>query len=947
MRKLTYGRTSAADRGTITNFEATWDEIADLFREPTRRKITSEQYQAMDPKGRAKSKNTGLFFGGRCADGHRSDSTLIARSIVNLDIDDHADALWDEFTLLGALSGLAGVAYLVHTTRSHTDETPKLRVLVPLSRDVSPGEYEPVARALAERLDASMKAVARESYPPAQGMYFPSVSSDQEYHFAQVDGELFDPDEALTRYPANDASRWPRQARESVVEYRPGRKMTHPEDKASQAPIITAVHRAFDPWTFIEEFLGDVYTPSGDRYYPDGATGAPSVRIYDDAFIQSDHGSDPAVGQHNTFDLGRIHLFRHLDAEFDTANMSPSDWPSYKAMVEFMLERPEVREALEQVREEVHANQAQAALDLLSELDDLDDEDDALDVPSEGGGDDEDLIGAPVEKQAPSIEDVLRKVKRTIAKAETLNDLDRRLEKIRAIPTTTLKDFHRSMVVGDLQKKWQELSGDRPAKAEAKKMLAPTVENLREQMAAQPVPEWLEDWVFVTGENIMFNTVSKEVLTKDPFNGRFNKKTGDHPNIGSTNLGVAKLSAYDAATQVFCVPMPYKLRYHPGEPELFEEDGLLYANSYRAPVIVGSPYKGHQGVDDLLRLIDDLLPEEYHQHLIKDFMAHCVKFPAKKLRYATLLKGSEDEGKSLLGTLVTKMVGPGNYSIVGTDQLVEKYNSWSHARCFAVVEEIKLPGKEAHEVLNKMKPVISNEEVPIRKMHTDASTELNFCNLFLTTNYEDCLPLEDDNTRFLVLFTRFQTNEQVKEWRRRRVEKEGFDYVRRLYRHIHEHPHQFLEYFQNYEFSEHYDPQDRAPWTKFKQIMADDAKTDERRLLEDLLEDGTTPGITNEVFIWRAFKDVMDQHGIGLRLKGKAVAGFLKPLGFIRAVDTRYSTGGAKKKLRVWTRVPDRLDAEGRLLSDTLELAIKANEELDDLDDTQSLVENVVPIRRR
>ncbi len=946
MRKLTYGRTTAADRGEITSFDARWDDIAALFETPTRRTITSAQYHAMDPKGRARSKNTGLFFGGRCKDGHRSDSTLISRSIVNLDIDDHSDDLWNEFTLLGALTGLKGVAYLVHTTRSHTDETPKLRVLVPLARDVSPAEYEPVARALAERLDASMKAVARESYPPAQGMYFPSVSCDQDYHFAKIDGELFDPDAALTKYPAHDASRWPRQARESVIEYRPGRKMTHPEDKAAQAPIITAVHRAFDPWTFIEEFLDDVYTSSGDRYYPHGATGAPSVRIYDDAFIQSDHGSDPAVGQHNTFDLGRIHLFRHLDQEFDTANMSPAEWPSYKAMVDFMMERPEVREALETVREEVHANQAQAALDMLSELDDLDDDDDVLDAAS-GDDDEEDLIGGPVEKAAPSIEDVLRKVKRTITNAETLNDLDRRLEKIRAIPTTTLKDFHRDMVVTDLQKKWQELTGEKPAKAVVKKMLAPTVENLRDQMAAEPTPDWLEDWVFVTGENVMFNTVTKEVLTRDPFNGRFNRATGDNPAIGSTNLGVAKLSAYDAATQVFMVPMPYKLRYHPGETPLFEEDGLLYANAYRAPVIVGSPYKGRQGVKLLLRLVRELLPEQYHQDLLLDFLAHCVRYPAKKLRYAMLLKGSEDEGKSLLGTVVTKLVGRGNYSIVGTDQLTEKFNSWSHGRCFAVVEEIKLPGKEAHEVLNKMKPVISNEEVPIRKMHSDATTEMNYCNLFLTTNYEDCLPLEDDNTRFAVLFTRFATNAQVKAWRTARVEKEGVDYVRKLWTHIHEHPHQFQAFFQEYEFSEHYDPDARAPWTKFKSIMADDAKTDERRLLEDMLEDGTTPGVSDDIFIWKAFKDVLDQHGIGMRLKGKGVAGFLKPLGFIRAADTRYSRGAGPKKLRVWTRLPETLGEDGRLRSDKLELAIQVNELLDDLDDTESLANNVVPLRRK
>lgn len=942
-RKLTYGRTTAKARGAITNYDATWPEIVDLFREPVRRKITTEEYQAMSAKDRAHSKNTGLFFGGRCKDGRRSDGTLAARSIVNLDIDSSSDEIWDDLMMTDGLSPLDGLAYLVHTTRSHTDETPKMRVLVPLARDVTAAEYEPVARALAEMLDPKMLAVARESYPPAQGMYFPSVSRDQEYHFYAPEGELFDPDAALVKYPADDASRWPRAARETVTEYRPGRQMTHPEDKKVQAPIITAVYRAFDPWTFIDEFLGDIYVPSGDRYYPIGATGAPSVRIYDDTFIQSDHGSDPAVGQHNVFDLGRIHLFRHLDDEYDIASMTPSEWPSHKAMADFMMERPEVVEQLHLVEHEVQSEHAQAALDLLADLGDEDD-DDPVGSTSDGADDDDDLIGEPPAKAEPTIEDVLRKVRLTIERAESLNDLDRRLEKIRAISTNTLRDFHRDMVVTTLQKRMQELTGEKPAKPVAKKMLAPTIENLRDQMSDEPTPEWLEDWVFLTGEGLMFNLVTKEAMNRESFNGAFNKNTGDE--FGSNEMGVAKLSAFDAATQVFCVPKPYRLRYHPAQPALFSEDGIQYANSYRAPVITASSYKGKKGVKYLLRLIADLFPQKQHQDMLLDFMAHCRRHPGRKLRYAVLVKGSEDEGKSLIGTLIGKMVGANNFGIVGTDQLMEKYNSWSDQRVFALIEEIKLPGKEAPMVLNKLKPVVSNHEVPIRKMRTDVTTERNFCNLLLTTNYEDCLPLEDDNTRYLVLFTRFQTNKQVKAWRQKRVDGEGFDYVRELFEHIHSHPRQFVEYFESYEFSEQYDPGARAPWTEFKARMAEDAKTDERRLLEDMLEDEDQPAINDDFLIWSAFEDAMAARGIGHRLKGRAVAGFLKPLGFVRCADTRYSVDKKASKLRLWTRNLDAVDADGHLRPEIKQRAIEIAMERDDMADLEDMVGNVVPLRK-
>lgn len=936
-RKLTFGRTSAMDRASITSWEKPWPEIAALFEKPVVRKITTEQYNAMAPKGRAHSKNTGLFFGGRCKDGHRSDSNLVSRSIVNLDIDNHAQSLWDDFTLLGALPGLEGLTYLVHTTRSHSEENPKLRVLIPLSRDVTPAEYEPVARALAYKLDTSMKAVARESYPAAQGMYFPSVSSDQDYEYALINGEMFDPDDALIDYPADDASTWPMAAKEVVTAYQPGRRMTHPEDKKAQAPIITAVHRAYDPWTFIEEFLGDVYIPSGERYSPVGATGAPSVRVYDDAFVQSDHGSDPAVGQHNTFDLGRIHLFGHLDEDFDTASLSPSDWPSYTAMVDFMRQDERVIDELVAVEAEVQADQARAALELLAGLDDLGDE------PVEEAYDE--LIGEAPAKAAPTIEDVLARVKLTITNASSLNDLDMRLEKVRAIPTQTLRDFHRDMLVTTLQAKMGELTGEKPAKPIAKKMLAPTLENLRDQMASEPMPEWLDDWVFVTGENVMYNLVTKEALNREAFNGRFNKNTGDQ--FGSSDMGVAKLSAYDAATQVFCVPMPYGRKYFPGKEALFEDDGLLYANTYRGALVGSTAYKGREGVDYLLRLIADLFPAAAHQGMVLDFLAHSIRFPQKKLRYAMLVKGSEEEGKSLLGSLVGRLVGASNFGIVGTDQLTERFNSWSHNRVFCIVEEIKLPGKEAHEVLNKIKPVISNTEVPIRKMHKDATTERNFCNLYMTTNFEDCLPLEEDNTRFLVLFTQFQTNGQVRAWREKRMEAEGFDYVKRLWTHIQEHPAQFLEFFQQYTFSEHYQPESRAPWTHFKKIMADDAKTDERQLLEELLERGDQPGITRDVLIWSAFKDYMTSQGVGERLKGRAVSGFLKPLGFIRPEESSLMLNGRKQKVKIWTRNFDLLLADNRMSPALQAKAREALSAVQDMENTESRADNVVRLPRK
>lgn len=944
-QKYIYGVTTAADRGTIKTLERTWPKIVDLFRTPARRKITSATYASMSPKDRAASKNTGLFFGGDCSVNdkgvlHRGSDDLVSRSIVNLDLDDHCADIWDEFQLNGELSAFAGMAYLIHSTRSSTPEHPKFRILIPLKKAASPAEYEPIARALAEMLDPTMMACARESFTPAQGMYFPSVSSDQEYFFAEVDGEPFDTKAALKKYPADDASKWPKKPKENVTEYDPGRRMTHPEDKKAQAPIICAVHRAFSPHEFIEEFLSDVYFSSGDRYSPHGATGAPSVRIYDGTYIQSDHGSDRAVGQHNTFDLGRIHLFGELDDDFETDSMSPGEWPSYKAMCEFMLERDEVREHLAEIEDEIEGERNQGVMDMLGELDD-DEEDDEPAVDD----DEEDLIGGtPVKKKAPTTEQVLAKVKKSIGKADSLTDLERRLEKIRALPTDAFRDLHRDLVAPDVQKKFVELTGEKITKATARKMLAPTVENLRKQAEGKPPPPWIQPWVYLSQDNKFLHLDTKELLPKEGFNARFAKEAADW--TGPNNLGMAKLAPADLAWSVFEVPKPYTTRYLPGGDTLFAEEGALYANSYRSPNVESGGYKGSAGVKLLKRLLEDLFPEKAHRCMVMDFLVHCVRFPEKKLKYALLIKGSENEGKTLLADLVGKLLGGDNCAVINSDALREKHNGWVYEKLFCVIEEIRIPGREAEEVLNKLKPVITNSSIPVRRMGKDFTRERNFANLYLTTNDEDALRMEVDNTRYLVLFTRFRTNAEVKAWQKGLREADGVEYPRELWDHIDKHPAQFLDAFAKYKFSEFYDADGRAPMTIFKQMMAEDGKTDERSLLEDVLESGMTPGISRDVLVWSAFRELLDARDMSPHLKNSAVSKFLKPFGFVKAAPISERVEGKVVTRRVWTSNLSLLDSNNRMTEEGKTLVREEIARMEDLDEDEELVKMVTNAKK-
>ena len=157
---------------------------------------------------------------------------------------------------------------------------------------------------------------------------------------------------------------------------------------------------------------------------------------------------------------------------------------------------------------------------------------------------------------------------------------------------------------------------------------------------------------------------------------------------------------------------------------------------------------------------------------------------------------------------------------------------------------------------------------------------------------------------------------------------------------------QFLDFFAEYEFSEHYTAGGRAPDTVFKKVMAEDGKSEERLLLESMLESGSDPSITDDMLIWSSFRAELDRAGLGASLKGRGVSTFLKPMGFVRARETSVVIDGVKRKVLAWTRNTQLLCEGDRLTPRGLELARDAIIEREELDDVESLADNVIRMRR-
>ena len=340
---------------TWKNKPLQWSELLDRLSTTTRTPETVAEYKAMGRGRQSEVKDVGGFVGGYCNNGSRSD--IAFRSILCLDADFADGELWGDWELL------YGHAAAVYSTHKHTAEKPRLRLVVPLSRNVDPDEYQAIGRRVAATL--GIDKFDDTSYQPQRMMYWPSTSQDGDYFFDHVDAPFMDADEVLATYHNwRDVSSWPMSSRQTEVSKHTTDKQ---KDPLTLGGIVGAFCRAYTIQEAIDAY--DIpYQPCDEpnRYtYTEGSTAA-GVVIYEDKFSFSHHGTDPASGQLvNAFHLIRLHRFHDKDEGIDPDTAITSR-PSYKAMNQLALQDGRVNKQL------VNDRMAEADAD----FDELEDEDD-------------------------------------------------------------------------------------------------------------------------------------------------------------------------------------------------------------------------------------------------------------------------------------------------------------------------------------------------------------------------------------------------------------------------------------------------------------------------------------------------------------------------------------------------------------------------------------------
>ena len=345
MRKLSIAYGSSCHAKRWVNQQVTFDELCERLSHTVRTPETVEEYPKLPKAERDRAKDKGGFVGGKLKGGRRKRDTVEGRSMLTQDADHAGIGFIDSYEML------CPYASCLYTTHGHTPEAPRVRVVVPLTRDVTPDEYAAISRLFAA--EWGIDQFDECSHRPHQLMYWPTTPTDGEFVFKRCDGEWLDPDRYLAAHPGwRDCAGLPHSAREGGNVER-GRKQQ--ENPLGKQGVIGAFCRTYGINEAVHVFLKDIYQESALQgrfdYIP--ADSSAGVVVYDDVFAYSHHATDPACGKLlNAFDLVRIHKFGGLDEKVPEETEA-AKLPSFKAMCDFAVNDENVKMTIAGERMEI------------------------------------------------------------------------------------------------------------------------------------------------------------------------------------------------------------------------------------------------------------------------------------------------------------------------------------------------------------------------------------------------------------------------------------------------------------------------------------------------------------------------------------------------------------------------------------------------------------------
>lgn len=284
-----------------------------------------------------------------------------------------------------------------------------------------------------------------------------------------------------------------------------------------------------------------------------------------------------------------------------------------------------------------------------------------------------------------------------------------------------------------------------------------TTERFGEILSAEECSRYFKDCYFINRTGEIFSKTGR-FMNSTKFNGIYGGKQFVITSTGKTTDEPWKAAL--RSTQ-WTVPKVDHVRFLPDHstfdiiPDALGRKGL---NTYIPAVIDAQPGDVSLWLDHVNRI----LPNPHDQKILLDYIAHCVKYPGWKIPWSPMLQSAEGIGKTVFFEVMQHALGDMYVYSPKAQELVSSgstFNAWMRGKLLIVVNEIKID--ERRELIEILKPMITDNRVEIQSKGVDQDMEDNPANWLFFSNYKDAIPISQNGRRYAIFYSCLQSKADI------------------------------------------------------------------------------------------------------------------------------------------------------------------------------------------
>ena len=437
-----------------------------------------------------------------------------------------------------------------------------------------------------------------------------------------------------------------------------------------------------------------------------------------------------------------------------------------------------------------------------------------------------------------------------IAVFEEVEDIvDHYIEKIKTSDWKTIKfdlipkiknekfsKEHREPIAKAIQDQFKEIKGVRLPIANVRNMVIPDIVVEGEVIGDDDnvVPSWCSNWVYVNSHAGFMNTKKLNLHKSESFNninGKYIPITGNGAKPSATKY-VADRGFVDDVDSIAYLPTY--------EGTICEIDDLIIFNSFnpKSVPIEAKEFtaEGLEAIELIKKHIKFICTTNEHAHIFTQWLAHQVQYKGRQVLWSPVIQSIQGVGKSFFGELLRICLGDRNVGTVSPTQVTNSFNGWATNVVVNVLEELRVKGHNRYDVINSLKPLITDRMIQINDKGVKQYMTYNTTNYMCFTNYKDSLPLSDDDRRWWVIFVPIQSLDDLKNY----VGETAKTYFPKLFNAIRNYGAEVRKWLLEYDITKEFLDTKQAPMTEYKQIMiaTEESSFEGLEEIKELIETG-------------------------------------------------------------------------------------------------------------